>query len=58
MQSGGRRSLREDVFKTDPELGVTERSVLMWYRTGSSSRSCAQGKRSIISWDFEQMSGC
>jgi hypothetical protein len=36
-QSGGRRRLREDSFKTDPELGVTVRSVLMSYRTECSS---------------------
>jgi len=36
-QSGGCSRLWEDSFKTDPELVVTVRSVLMWYRTGCSS---------------------
>jgi hypothetical protein len=38
IQSGGSRRLYEDSFKTDPELGVTVRSVLMWYRTGCRRR--------------------
>ena len=50
--SGGRRRLWEDSFKTDPELGVTVRSVLMWYMTGCSSRSSMQGKSSIKRWAF------
>jgi hypothetical protein len=43
-QSRGRKCLLEDSFKTDPKMGVTVRSVLMWHGTGSSSRYSAQGK--------------
>jgi len=46
-ESGGRRRLFEDFFKTDRELGETVRSVLIWYRTGRSSRSSVQGTSSI-----------
>ena len=46
----GRRRLWEESFKTDPELCVGVRSVLMWYRTGCSSRSSVQGKSSIRRW--------
>jgi hypothetical protein len=40
-QPGGRMRLCEDSFKTDPELGVTVRSVIVWYWTGYSGRSSA-----------------
>jgi hypothetical protein len=36
IKPGGNRRLWEEIFKTDPELGVRVRSVLMWYRTGCS----------------------
>jgi hypothetical protein len=51
-QSGGSSRLLEGSFKTDPELGVIVRSVLMWYRTRCSSRSSAQSKSSIRRWAF------
>jgi hypothetical protein len=37
-QCGNRGLLEEGYFKTDPELGVTVGSVLLWYRTGRCSR--------------------
>jgi len=54
----GRRRLFEDVLETDRELGVTVRSVLMWYRTGCSSRSSVQGISSINAGLFEHLSIC
>jgi len=48
----GRRRLWEESFKTDPELCVGVRSVLMWYRTGCSSRSSVQGNSSIRHWAY------
>jgi len=55
-ECGGRRSLWEDSFKTDPKLCVTVRSVLMWYRTGCSSWSVLMWYRtggsswSVLMW--------
>jgi hypothetical protein len=39
-QCGGRWHVWEGYFKTDPELSVTVRSVLLWYRTVRSVLLC------------------